>query len=333
MNEQVAEQTAADQVSLNPGDLASLVDVKQPEFVDEAQTEQLAEPVATDDAETEAVKTEAVDTTQLPAVDESIFDPLVAELGTIDELKHDGFYEKIDESHIKELPTTARRILHNFRVAYKLKSNELDNKIEEEARRVVEREERLVRAERDFARRQAEFSSFVDDPKVKEVLKSPEGELPDLMSEEGIQARIDRGIAHGMQRVLEPMRSAATESQQEAAYFDFLHDHPEMGETVFKSEVVKLVRERKDSGLPVSTQDAYQLVKARRIVTEQHARAVQERRARAVSAKRVSRSSVSGSPGTEDIPSDVKRRGAASIAAWLKANPEAARRMRDSFQT
>ena len=50
-----------------------------------------------------------------------------------------------------------------------------------------------------------------------------------------------------------------------------------------------------------------------------------QRRARAQAARQVQRSSVSGSPGVAEIPPDVKKQGAASIAAWLQSNPEAAK--------
>ena len=57
------------------------------------------------------------------------FDPLSHEIDD-EELKTDGFYDGITEHDIKELPTVARRMLHNFRVAYKQKSNELDKSYE-----------------------------------------------------------------------------------------------------------------------------------------------------------------------------------------------------------
>jgi hypothetical protein len=54
-------------------------------------------------------------------------------------------------------------------------------------------------------------------------------------------------------------------------------------------------------------------------------RTEKERRARAEAARRVQRSSMSGSPDAAEIPPDVKKQGAASIAAWLQSNPEAAK--------
>ena len=64
---------------------------------------------------------------------------------------------------------------------------------------------------------------------------------------------------------------------------------------------------------------------------QQQKRAQSERRARAESARQVKRSAVSGSPGVEEIPNDVKKQGAASIASWLQQNPEAAKRISKSL--
>ena len=91
-----------------------------------------------------------------------------------------------------------------------------------------------------------------------------------------------------------------------------------MKDPAFKKEVASLVTERKNTDAPLSTQDAYEVVKARKIMAEQRSRTEKERRARAEAARRVQRSSISGSPDAMQIPPDVKKQGAASIAAWLK---------------
>ena len=151
------------------------------------------------------------------------------------------------------------------------------------------------------------------------------------MTEAGIEARIQRGIAQGLTSAFEPMREAASERKQESAYLDFLEGHPEMRDAGFKKTVANLVRERKSTTSPLSTQDAYEIVRARNVMEQQQKRAQSERRARAESARQVKRSAVSGSPGVEEIPNDVKKQGAASIASWLQQNPEAAKRISKSL--
>ena len=257
-------------------------------------------------------------------VSERRFDPLYSDLD--DEVMNtDNFYDNITEQDIKDLPTVARRMLHNFRVAYKNHKTELDTSHQNRINDYKKREQQIQSLERDFARRQAEFASVIDDPRIKEALNVSEDELPDLMSEEGIQAHINRGIAQAVSNVFSPMQQVSEEQRQRSRYLDFLEAHPEMKEKSFKNEVAELVADRRDSSAPLSTQDAYEIVRARRIMAEQRKRNETERRARADAARRVSRSSVSGSPGVAEIPPDVKKQGAASIAAWLQSNPEAAK--------
>ena len=239
------------------------------------------------------------------SVDEKSFDPLFSSIED-DELKTDDFYSNISEQDIKELPTVARRMLHNFRIAYKQKQGELDSSHVQRVEKYSKREQQIQSLERDFARRQAEFASIIDDPRIKETLNADESELPDIMSEEGIQARISRGVAEAVRGVFQPMQEVSSQRRQESAYLDFLESHPEMKEPAFKKQVAKMVADRRESDSPLSTQDAYELVRARRVMGEQRKRAERERRARPDAARRVQRSSVSGSPDSAEIPHDVK---------------------------
>ena len=85
-------------------------------------------------------------------------------------------------------------------------------------------------------------------------------------------------------------------------------------------------RKLDQSGIPVSTQDAYQLVKARRVMAQQQARAAQEQRARQQSARRVGRAVSGGNPSNGEVPPEVMKQGAPAIIQWLQANTEAARK-------
>ena len=281
-----------------------------------------SEPVEDDSVQFSSSDEPEVEASRL--VDEKSFDPLFSSIDD-EELKTDDFYSNINEQDIKELPTVARRMLHNFRLAYKQKQNELDASHAKRVEKYSQREQQINSLERDFARRQAEFASIIDDPRIQESLKLEESELPEIMSEEGIQARINRGVAEAVRGVFQPMQEVSSQRRQESAYLDFLESHPEMKDPSFKREVAKMVGDRKNVGAPISTQDAYEIVRARKVVNEQRKRAETERRARADAARRVQRSSVSGSPDSAEIPPDVKKQGAASIAAWLQSNPEAAK--------
>ena len=267
-----------------------------------------------------------------PEPEPSSFNALDAELGDLEELQHDGFYDKITEEHIKDLPPTARRILHNFRIDRKLAQEKHVEEMESLKAAIEKREQQLSDMERDFSQRQAEFASLVEDPEVQKILSEPEGELPDIFTEEGVEARIQRGIAKGMSAVLQPMKQAADIKARETNYLDFVNKHPEMRDPSFKKDVAGLVRSRAENGTPLSTQDAYQVVKARRVMAQQQARVVQEQRARQQSARRIGRAVSGGNPSSGEIPPDIKKKGAYAISQWLAANPEAARKISQSLR-
>ena len=267
-----------------------------------------------------------------PAPEPSSCSALDAELGDLEELQHDGFYEKINEDHIKDLPPTARRILHNFRVDRKLAQDKHVSEMEELRAAIEKREQGLSDMEREFSKRQAEFANLVEDPEVQKLLSEPDGEMPDIFTEEGVEARIQRGIAKGMSAILEPMKHAADIKARENNYLEFVDKHPEMRDASFKKDVAGLVRSRAEGGIPLSTQDAYQIVKARRVMAQQQARAAQEQRARQQSARRIGRAVSGGNPSSGEIPPDIKKKGAYAISQWLAANPEAARKLSQSFR-
>ena len=256
----------------------------------------------------------------------SSFNALDASLGEIEELQHDGFYEKINESHINDLPPTARRILHNLRIDRQLQQEKHDTTVQDLKTKIEQRESNLAGMEREFAKRQAEFANLIEDPEVQKLLSEPDGELPDVFTEEGVEARIQRGIAKGMSAILEPMKNAADVKARENSYLEFVESHPELKDPSFKKDVAGLVRSRAEDGIPLSTEDAYQIIKARRVMAQQQARSVQEQRARQQSARRIGRAVSGGNPSDGKIPPDVMKQGAFAIANWLKANPEAARK-------
>ena len=311
-----------DQIPGQRGDLADLVDIQSD--APEVPVQEASEPDSVDLAPGPAV-------VEQPVVHES-FNALDSALSDIEELEHDGFYNKIDERHLKELPPVARRILHNFRVDRKQQKEHHQSEITNLMTKIEERERTLASSERDFAKRQSEFASLVDDPEVQKLLVEPDGDLPDVFTEQGVEARIQRGIAKGMQAILEPMKAAADVKARENSYLEFVDKHPEMRDASFKKEVASLVRNRVDHGAPVSTQDAYQLVKARRVMAQQQARAAQEQRARQQSARRIGRAVSGGNPSSGEIPPDIKKKGAYAISQWLAANPEAARKISQSLR-
>jgi len=307
-----------------------LNDTQAVEVGEQPYTGDLSELVSDDSASVDAAP--SGETFEEVAPEPSSFNALDAELGEIEELQHDGFYDKIDESHIKDLPPTARRILHNFRVDRKLAQEKHVTELESLQSKIEARESNLSNMEREFAKRQSEFANLVEDPDVQKLLTEPDGELPDIFTEEGVEARIQRGIAKGMSAILEPMKNAADVKARESNYLDFVSQHPEMKDASFKKDVAGLVRSRANEGIPLSTQDAYQIVKARRVMAQQQARSAQEQRARQQSARRIGRAVSGGNPSSGEVPPEVQKKGAYAISQWLAANPEAARKLSQSFR-
>lgn len=312
-----------------------LNDTQAVEVGEQPYTGDLSELVSDDSASVDAAPSGEVFEQEVapePTPEPSSFNALDAELGEIEELQHDGFYEKITEDHIKDLPPTARRILHNFRVDRKLAEEKHVSELESLQAKIQDRESNLSGMEREFAKRQAEFASLVEDPEVQKLLSEPDGDLPDIFTEEGVEARIQRGIAKGMSAILEPMKHAADVKARESNYLEFVSQRPEMKDPSFKKDVAGLVRSRANEGIPLSTQDAYQIVKARRVMAQQQARAAQEQRARQQSARRIGRAVSGGNPSNGEIPPEVQKKGAYAISQWLAANPEAARKLSQSFR-
>lgn len=335
MNTETTKLDSTTQQSVQAADSAPIVS-PEPSLDVEARTDALVDLV--DIPETEDVAQtpdlSSIAKNQELNVDQgnAVFNALDSELGDIDELKHDAFWDKIDESHIKELPSTARRILHNFRVDREVMKREHAKAMRDMESNVTARKTELEQMERDFSRRQAEFAAVAEDPRVRDILNTPVESLPDIYTEEGINARIERGIALGMRRVLEPMQNAAADKARQSKYLEFINKHPEMRDAGFKSEVHRLVQTRKGSGNPIKTQDAYQLVKARRVLAQRQQRAQTESRARAQSARQIRAATTSGSPSSTTIPADVKKRGAVAIARWLQSNPEAAKKISNQLR-
>lgn len=267
-----------------------------------------------------------------PQVEHESFNALDSALGDIEELQHDGFWDKINESHINDLPPTARRMLHNFRVDRELQKESHVKEMEELKTAIEQREQKLASMENEFLKRQSEFANLIEDPEVQKLLAEPEGDLPDIFTEEGVEARIQRGIVKGMSAILQPMKQAAEDQAQMSRYKEFVQKHPEMKDESFKMDVLRLVQSRADSGIPLGTEDAYQIVKARRVVSRQQVRAAQEQRARQQSARRIGRAVQGGNPSNGEIPPEVKAQGAYAVSQWLAANPEAHKKIQQSFR-
>jgi hypothetical protein len=225
---------------------------------------------------------------------------------------------------IKALPGPARQALRDA-LTLRLRDAETHNKALAEAEAKVKAERAAIeKARLDLARDREQFAALADDPEVKAALAKPVGELPDPMTPEGIQARIDRAAAELIAKRFEPITKAAERTERERKYLEFVDTHPEMRDAAFLAEVNKLLTETNGTGpTRLRTPEAYEIVKGRRLAAESEARRAQEQAARAEAARRVASTTTRGAP-TNDIPADVKR-NPARLAAFLESNPTALR--------
>ena len=149
------------------GDLAELVDIGNQSLDAIAAQQQYDDAPAIDDQpDTEPSFVEDA----LPVERHTSFSALDDALSDIEELEHDGFYEKINESHLKDLPPVARRILHNFRVDRKQQGERHTTEMQGLMTKIEQRERSLTQSERDFSKRQwlttRMFRSFSRSPKA-----------------------------------------------------------------------------------------------------------------------------------------------------------------------
>jgi len=181
------------------------------------------------------------------------------------------------------------------------------------------------------------------DPKFQEFLKNadvPEAELKDPLSPEGMEQRIKKGVAEAMKQFQEPIRQSANRAQQMAKYQDFVAEHPKMNEKAFKGDVRDLMQSRRDSGSPVSLQDAYALVERDRMLQVQEKQTAKDRLKRSESARQIARSTVSSSnDGASPVPKWVMEkgykgsRGNSARILYLRDNPSALQKLRAQQKT
>ena len=251
------------------------------------------------------------------------FDLLTSELPEDETFSLDGFYKGIKPEHLEKLDPLSKQVIHNLRRDYHNKRQRDSSKARELESSYGDRETALRDKERALITRQKAFAQLIDDPKLKEVLSKPESELPDLLSPEGIEARIERAAAEKLSQLVKPIADHSERETRRLALGDFMESHPEMRDTRFRGEVAELIRQRRSSGFALSTPDAYELVKAQRGVQEQQRVQARQRQVRAASARQIGKSKANAAK-TSGPPKGAR---AQEIYAWVKANQEEAKRL------
>lgn len=262
----------------------------------------------------------------------SRFDRLADALGDLPDEANDRLLEGIDEKTIERLPVEAKVMMRHM-LADRLREMERNKRAQEAAAQSYKNKEQELHAEaRRVIESRAKMAEVFRNKELQDLLKKkdiPENRMPDPFTPEGIQARIDRATAQGLQRFIEPITRSAKQAQSEAKYNEFVASHPNMMDKTFKGQVVSLIRERKQAGVSVALRDAHDLVEHQNMVKDAQVKRQKERTRRAESARKISRTSVSSDPESGSlIPNWVSdkgykgRRGSAATYLFLKDNPK-----------
>jgi hypothetical protein len=178
--------------------------------------------------------------------------------------------------------------------------------------------------ERALLAQQKAFADLLNDDKMRSVLSTPEGELPDVMSPEGIEARIERATAQKLSELIAPVQQATQLADKRSALQDFMDQNPEMKRESFRTEVAELIQNRQKMGFGLSTPDAYDIVKSRHAKAAQDKQKTRDRQVRAAAARQIGK----GASNASSPSGPPKGARAQEIYEWLKAHPEEAKRYR-----
>ncbi len=248
-----------------------------------------------------------------------------------EELKQDGFYEKLSGRDIAKMDPYSKRILHNLRVEYKrmleaAKGDSTKLKLDYEKKMAA-----VSRRERELAIEREKLNAWINDPKVQEQMEIKESELPPANTPEGIQAHIDHAVAKTIKQRFTPMQEQYAKLNREADYRQFYDAHPAMQDEGFRKEMAKMIRDRFEAGKEISWEDAHDLVQHRRGASADQNSRARQLKARQGSAQKVSKKTNSGTvPEPKSVPPEVKKKGALAVAKYLQQHPKVAQAVRNN---
>ena len=252
------------------------------------------------------------------------FDLLNSDLPEDETFELDGFYKGIKPEHIEKLDPLSKRVIHNLRRDY---HNKRQRDAEQARAMDVKhhgKEQAMKDRERALLAQQKAFADLLNDDKLRQVLAKPEAELPDVMSPEGIEARIERAAAQKLSELIQPVQEATALADRRSSLQDFIDVNPEMKREGFRNEVAELIRNRKQMGFAISTPDAYEIVKSRQAQVASDKQRARDRQVRAASARQIGK----GASNAASPSGPPKGARAVEVYEWLKAHPEEAKRYR-----
>lgn len=310
----------------------------------EQEVETGGEPIPTSEAVEPSPQVEQVEEPTPPPQKQEVPKELTKQeriqnaLGDIPDEPNAQLIEQIDEKTLEKLPDSAKGVLKHLIAQQNKEFEERVKVFEERETKLQEYQAKLKKDAKDLIQNRAQLNKMLLDPKFQQMLKQadvPDEQMADPFSEEGIQQRISKGVANAMKQFQEPITQAAQRSQQMAEYQKFVEEHPQMENKDFKGQVRSLMEQRRESGQPISLNDAYAHVDRQRLIKAEQDRIQKERSARAKSAAQISKSTLSSNGQSKDpVPSWVTEkgykgtRGNTARIMYLRDNPEALQRLR-----
>jgi hypothetical protein len=316
-----------------------------PEVVAETPVVETLETPVVEAAEPEVEAVEAAEPVEeaVQPTDPSRLESLLDALGEIPEQPSEALLENLDAKSVQNLPDSVKGLFKHLVAAERQRIRQVEEKMTTRNSELDKKFEELKEQNRVVIRNRAQLNQVLLDPKFQEFLKhadTPEEELKDPLSQEGIEQRIRKGVAEAMREFQKPIQESATRAQQMAKYQDFVAGHPMMQEKAFKTEVRDLMQTRRDAGGAVSLEDAYALVERNRMIAEQEKQTAKDRLKRSKSARQVARSTVSSSnDGGDPVPKWVMdkgykgSRGNTARILYLRDNPAALQKLRAQQKT
>jgi len=296
-----------------------------------------AEPAAAAEVEV-AAQPEKAEPAAAPQAEMSRYQKLVKSLGEIPETPNEQLLESIDEKSIEQLPSSARGLIKHLMSQQNLEHQKRMAEFTEREEALKAHQEKIKEEARTLIRNRAQMNKMLMDPRFQDMLKKAdlkEEDMADPITPEGMQQRIEKGVAEAMKEFQRPITAAATRAQQMESYYDFVEKHPQMKTPSFKKEVRQYMEARRDGGSPITLEDAYTHVDRQRLLRAEAARSASEREARAKSARKISRTTVSAQPDAgEPVPNWVTKKGYKGVRGdqarirYLMDNPKALEKLR-----
>ena len=232
------------------------------------------EIVETQTEETEQATVETPQPTPAaPEVDR--YSQLMKALGEVPEEPNQQLLESIDEKTIEQLPDSVKGMMKHLMAQQQVVQRKRLSEIDSRAKRLTERSQRVNDETKDLLQKRYELNRVLMDPKFQQYLKQaqvPEEQMEDPFTPEGIKQRIDKGVAKAMTEFQKPIVEAAERARQISKYQDFVDSNPQMKDASFKKEVRTVMESRKETGQPVSLEDAYMMVDRERLIKAEETR-------------------------------------------------------------